>query len=127
MNLIEIVKSEYATFPDTDYCYLTQNADGDVHMWVDRPVFKGDDWYQHDKHHLYVGNFLLADDYETAVVVPSDFVATTDRLYEIQKEVRKLEGEITERIETIRELKKELAQHGFSMPFHRPRRNGRRR
>lgn len=137
-KLIEIVKGEYATFPEIDtYSYMTQDADGEVRQWNLPPAFGvgRKEWYNstdisNGLKWRTLGYFEPADDRLTAILTPSDFAATADpvapasgdRLYEIQKKVRELEGEITERIETIRELKAELAQHGFSMPFRRPRR-----
>ncbi|AND75085.1 hypothetical protein pf16_162 [Pseudomonas phage pf16] len=130
MKLIEIVKSEYATFPNLNYCYLSQDADGEIHMWVTPPTFMGTNWNGSSEDSWLIGDFPLADDYKTAILTHDDFAVKVepagDRLYEIRGEVKRLEGEITERIEKIRELKAELAQHGFTMPFRRGKRRTRR-
>lgn len=138
-KLIEIVKGEYATFPESEtYSYLTQDADGEVRQWNLAPSFSvgRQEWYNNTEMSnglkwRTLGYFEQAVDRLEVILIPSDFAAVDvapagDRLYEIQKEVRKLEGEITERIEKIRVLKDELSQHGFSMPFRRGKRRTRR-
>lgn len=129
MKLIEIVKSEYATFPAGQF--ITQNGNGHVYAWRNEPFYSDDnqEWSFSNDGEL-VGHFPVAEDYHYTILTPADFATKVepagDRLYEIKAEVKRLEGEITERIEQIRVLKDELAQHGFSMPFRRGKRRTRR-